>query len=122
MGAAEALLVALELTRDARDRSSEASALDGLAAVRLRQGLPEDAMSCLRSGLGVARDIGARDVETSLLNGLGEAWLAAGDPARAGTATAPPWSSPRRPARAGPRPIRLAHSRHTPNHPVRNGH
>lgn len=63
------------------DREGESKTLDNLGVLQTLRGCPADAREPYRQALAIARDLGLRDSEAAILNGLGEA--AAGDPSDA---------------------------------------
>jgi tetratricopeptide (TPR) repeat protein len=83
--AAEHIREAIALFRDANDRFGQAGALTNLAQVRSRLHQHERAVDCLRESLALFHTIGHPYGGATTLNGLGEALLAAGQPAEAHT-------------------------------------
>jgi tetratricopeptide (TPR) repeat protein/transcriptional regulator with XRE-family HTH domain len=75
---------ALDLGRETGNRIVEAVALTNLGTVRERQGRYQQAIGLHQDALALARETG-REFEAAVLNNLGQALLAGGEPGRART-------------------------------------
>src|ERR1700733_14805167 len=62
--------------------AAQADTLGDLGLVRIRQGRPEEAIKNLQQALGLGRRLEQLNLVAIILNGLGEAYIAAGRPAQ----------------------------------------